>query len=367
MAAIFLDGEEIQFAADSPGLWDSYATNQTAGKLTYVSTHPRTGNGCFRILLTNSAAYAYKSKTLPSAYTELYFQFSVYLASSQVIVASDGTTVALLRLVSTTGVSQITLGVNESTRVLEVRLGRQDGTLLGSGSTAVSADTMHLVELHVVISDTVGVVQARLNGVTEINLSSQDTNNAGGGDIKTFDLGVTPGSISSDGASVDAFFDDIVVNDTTGSVSNSWPNGAGIEKLTPNADGNYTAWTSTGGAVDYTEIDDVTTYGNLPDDDTTTILSSTLNQRTSVNLTPTTQAGTVEAVMLCTYAKNSAAGADEMGHGVRLSGVDYESETWVPATTYGWQKKVVTLNPATSARWTTSEIDGMEKVWRRAT
>lgn len=368
MSNLFMDGEEIQFAADSPGLWDNVAFN-SAGKISYVSTHPRTGTGCFRVYTTTDSQYAYKSKTLPSTYTELYIQFGLYFASTQPLAARTTLTlIPLLALVSSTSVTQITLGINETSQVLQVYRGNNNtGTLLGSGSTGLAADTMHRVELRVVVDDGAGVVQARLNGNLEIDLSSQDTNNAGGGDIKSVNMGVTWNGLASNGASIDAFFDDIIVNDTTGTVSNSWPNGAGIEKLTPNADGNYTAWTSTGGAVDYTEVDDVATYGNLPDDDTTTILSATLNQRTSVNLTPTTQAGTVQAVMLCTYAKNSAAGADEMSQGVRIASTDYDSTTFVPATSYGWHTDILTLSPATSARWTTSELDDTEIVWRRAT
>lgn len=369
MAVLFMDGFEVDFADNTAGLWDAFsrAAVLTAYSFYHVSTHPRTGTGCLRILCTNDAGYVFVSKTLPSAYTELYIQFGLYFASTQALSATIGTTVPLLRLVSTTGVAQITLGINETSQVLEVRLGRQDGTLLGSGSTGLAADTMHRVELRVVISDTVGVVQARLNGNLEIDLSAQDTNNAGGGDIKVMQLGVTTGSAASYGASIDAFIDDVIFNDTTGTVSNSWPGGAGVEKLTPNADGFYTAWTSTGGAVDYTEVDDVASYGTLPDDDTTTLLSATTDQRTSVNLTNTTLAGTVGGVMLCTYAKNSAAGADQMAQGVRIGATDYDSTAFIPATSYGWHTDILTLSPATSIRWTTAEIDGMQLGWKRVT
>lgn len=367
MACIWMDGEEIQFAADSPGLWDGVANN-AAGKLTYVSTHPRTGSGGFRVLIGIDSQYSYKSKTLPSTYTELYHQFGLWFASTTSLAARTTLTlVPLLTLKSSTSVRQITLGINESSQVIEVYRGANNGTLLGSGSTPLAADEMNLIELRVVISDTVGVVQVKLNGVLEIDLSNQDTNNAGGGDIKSFDMGVTWNGSASSGASIDAFFDDIIVNDTTGTVANSWPNGAGIEKLDPNADGDYTAWTSTGGTVDYTEVDDVATYSVLPDDDTTTILSSTTNQRTAVNLDNTTQSGTVEAAMLVTYAKNSAAGADQMAQSVRLNAVDYDQTAFIPATSYGWHTDILTLNPATAARWTTGELNGAQLGWKRVT
>jgi len=364
-----MDGFEIDFADNTAGLWDAFAeASMGLGDLYYTATNARTGGGCLRVQSSASSLYRYISKTLPSTYTELYIGFGFYWASSQALATSSSTsTVGLLTLLSSTATQQITLGINKSTHVIDVYRGTNRDTLLGSSGSAVAADTMHYIELRVVISDTVGVVQVKLNGTTEINLSSQDTNNAGGGDIKTIRIGSVWNGSPAQGGAIDAYFDDFIVNDTTGTVSNSWPTGAGIEKLVPNADGNYTAWTSTGGAVDYTEIDDVATYGNLPDDDTTTILSATTGQRTSVNLTNTTLAGSVEAVMLLSYAKNSAAGADQMAQFVRLSSTDYDETAFVPATTYGWQKDILTLNPATSARWLTSEIDGMEQGWKRVT
>lgn len=366
-----MDGFEIDSADDSSGIWTS-VTKSSTPTLSYQSSLKRTGSGALRCLSAANSRNIYLTQTLASTYTEVYGGFGFRWASTTTLSEGHaGSGVTMLALVSSGGTTQLSMTLDQTTNVLRIYKGTpNDNVLLGSSSTAVTADTWCYIEFHFLISDTVGVVQLKLNSTLVLDLSSQDTNVADT-NIKTVQFGIPPAggtpATNAGGGTCDFYYDDFIINDTTGSVSNSWPNGAGIEKLVPNADGNYTAWTSTGGAVDYTEIDDVTTYGNLPDDDTTTILSSTLNQRTSVNLSATTIAGTVEAIMLCTYAKNSAAGADEMGHGVRLSGVDYESETFVPATTYGWQKKVVTLNPGTSARWTTSQLDGMEKVFRRAT
>ena len=367
MANVFMDGFEIDFANDSIGLWDSYTTNAAAGKLTYVATNKRTGNGGVRFLSTSSPFYMYLSKTLPGAYAELYFGFGLYFASTTSLdVASTPTGVPIFALRSSGGTTQITLAIHESTRVLMIYAGHNKGTLLGSGSVALAANTMHYIEGRVVIHDSTGIVQIRLNGNMEINLSNVDTN-VSGGDIKTINMGVTWNGSTSEGASIDAFFDDVIINDTTGTVSNSWPDGAGITMLVPNEDGNHTAWTSTGGAVDYTEIDDVTTYGNLPDGDTTTILSGTTGQRTSVNLSNTTQPGSVEAIMLCTYAKNSVSGSDQMAQSVRIGSTDYDSTAFVPATAYGWRTDILTLNPATAARWLTSELDAMQQGFSRVT
>ena len=366
-----MDGCEIDFADSTAGLWDSVVVDSTPDAFLNVkwgSTVKRTGNGSVRFQSFLSSTYIYLSKTISSV-TELYMGFGFYWDSAaETLAAHAGNCVPMVVLASSTGAYQITLGIDVTSNVLKVFTGgTSGGTLQGTGSIAVSANTMHYVELHAVIHDSAGVIDVRLNGNSEIAVTGIDTNSAGG-DIVTVLLGIVRsaagGAFGGAGA---LFYDDIIINDTAGSVSNSWPGGAGIEMLTPNADGNYTAWTSTGGAVDYTEIDDVTTYGNLPDDNTTTILSAVANQRTSVGLAPTTLAGSVEAIMLCTYAKNSASGSDQMAQGVRIGSTDYDSTAFVPATSYGWRNDVLTLNPATAGRWLTSELDTMEQGFLRVT
>lgn len=371
MAALWMDGFEIDFADDTAGIWTAVVKSSTP-TLSYQGSLKRTGGGALRCLSSTKAKNIYLSQTLASTYTEVYGGFGFRWASTTALDEGHaGSGVTMLALLSSGGSAQLSMTLDQSTNALRIYRGTpNDNVLLGSSSAAVTTDAWHYIEFHFLISDTVGVVQLKIDSTLVLDLSSQDTNVANT-DIKTVQFGIPPAggtpATNAGGGACDFYYDDFIINDTTGTVSNSWPNGAGIEKLVPNADGNYTAWTSTGGAVDYTEVDDVTTYGNLPDDDTTTILSSTTGQRTSVNLTNTTLAGSVEAVMLCTYSKNSAAGADQMGQFVRIGSTDYDSTAYVPATTYGWQKDILTLNPATSARWLTSAIDGMEQGWKRVT
>jgi len=363
MAILFMDGFEIDFADYDKGLWTSQSSSGAGnGDLFYVSTQKRTGNGAL-YLYTGGSFHANLSLSLGTNYTELYFAFGFRYSGSMSPFGGGATSIALLSTLSSTSATQVTLALNATSKVLEVFRQSARDTLLASGSTPLTADTWYHIGLHVVISDTVGVADVKLNDVSEISTSSLDTNNSGS-NINTILLG-----ISTEGGRGGAtfYFDDFVVNDTSGSVANGWLGAIGVEMLTPSADGNYSAWTSTGGAVDYTELDDVASYGSLPDDDTTTILSGTTDQRTSVALSDTTVSGQVEGVMLCTYAKNSGAGGDQMSQGVRLSSTDYDSTAFAPSTSYAWHLDVLTTNPATSARWTTSEIDGMEMGWKRVT
>ena len=65
---------------------------------------------------------------------------------------------------------------------------------------------------------------------------------------------VRAGSFAGVGA---LFYDDIVLNDTTGSFFNSWPNGLKIHKVSaPTSSGYYSQWTPVGATINYQCIDE---------------------------------------------------------------------------------------------------------------
>lgn len=366
MACIWMDGFEIDFADNTAGIWTTI-TQLNTSTVSYVSTQKRTGSGALRVLSSANTKNGYLSQTLASSYTEVYGGFGLRWDNAQALAEGHGGLgVQLMEVVSSDATPQLSMTLDTATNVLRVYRGRPDsGVLLGSGVTGLTTNVWHYVEFHFVISDTVGVVQLKVNGALDLDLSAQDTN-VSASNIKTISIGITEGGggvSSSKGASADLYFDDFVLNNTTGSVSNSWPNGAGIERLDPNADGSYTQWTSTGGAADSTEVDDVATYGNLPDGNTTKLSHAVVGQRTSVALDATTISGDVLAIMLLSNVMNSAAGADQMAQFVRTSSIDYDQTTFTPSTAYAWQADMMTLNPATGVAWTTAELNNLELGW----
>ena len=61
-----------------------------------------------------------------------------------------------------------------------VRRGNAGGTVLGTTATGLIAiNTWYYIELQVVLSDTVGVVNLTIDGTSRLALTSQDTKNAG--------------------------------------------------------------------------------------------------------------------------------------------------------------------------------------------
>jgi len=116
-----------------------------------------------------------------------------------------------------------------------IRALRGTSTLLGTSSPSTIATAVwHYIEAHFIISDTVGVVQVKLNGQLVIDLSGQDTRNAG------LSAAVDRIVWSHNGLANTVYFDDFVCNDTTGGVNNSWPGDTKVIGLWPNAIGDTT-------------------------------------------------------------------------------------------------------------------------------
>jgi hypothetical protein len=358
MALLVCDGFDVQFANNTVGLANTvYNRVSGDGEISYSSAQKRTGDGSLRINATQSnrgryLGYAFGSKT------EIYFQTALYIASSQTL---GGTHVGLCSLISTTGVYQLTFVVDSTTLALRAQLGRFVATGSGLGTTSISltADTWHVVEYRVVISDTVGVIQIKINGVMALDLGPIDTNNAGGGDVTTILMGNmdTSGSVAN---TILYYIDDFVVLDTVGSVGNSWPNGAGVLKLDPmTGTSEYDEWTVTGDSA-WEAIDDVQTYSNLSDGDTTKIASATAGHKTSVTLEDLVYGGDIHGVMVAFNAKVDTPGSDRITPFVRIDSTDYDLTEVQPGTGYAWHKQVHTLSPASTDEWEETEINGME-------
>jgi len=137
-------------------------------------------------------------------------------------------------------------------------------TLIGSASSALVAGTWYRVELEYDGSTSVGthVLNAKIDGVQFAGASN--LNIASG--VLSITLG---GNLASESNTTgNWFFDDIAINDATGTVQNSFPGAGNIMHLRPNAAGDSSSWsTNVGGtagtANNYTRVNDVT-----PDDAT---------------------------------------------------------------------------------------------------
>jgi hypothetical protein len=116
-----------------------------------------------------------------------------------------------------------------------IRALRGTSTVLGTSSpNAIATAVWNYIEVHFVIHDSAGVVQVKLNGQLVLDLSGQDTRNAG---VAASVDRIVWGHNSLSNV---VYFDDFVCNSTTGAVNNSWPGDTKIVGLWPNAAGDTT-------------------------------------------------------------------------------------------------------------------------------
>lgn len=191
-----------------------------------------------------------------------------------------------------------------------VTVSRTNGSLRFRRGTASSADILgtvgpflpgiwYYIEIKLVINNTTGELVVAVNGNTELNLTSQDTQNS-----STYDTAdrIRFGFTTNGSAGETAALDDIYVADGTAGL-NSFIGPCKIECLRPSSD-DTTDWTPSANGTHYTLVDET----GIPSG-TDYVSSSTLNQEDVwgyENLTNIT--GNVKGVLINTACQLSAGG-----------------------------------------------------------
>ncbi|HEV8654485.1 MAG TPA: hypothetical protein VGR85_03115 [Candidatus Limnocylindria bacterium] len=242
--------------------------------------------------------------------------------------------------------TQVTVQLDTAGRITVLR-GTGAGTLLGTGTTVFSISTERHVSCKIVISDTVGEVLVKVNGVTEINLTNQDTRN---GTPTTADqLGLcTEAFTTSDNHDFDDFW---------------WNNFADfgdsrVERSLPSGNGNSSQWVgSDGNSTDnYLLVDET-----APNADTDYVASSTagdIDLYAFANVTPTT--GAVKEVSVSLFARKDDAGARSIATMVRDGGTNAAGATQSIGSTYLYYTESYVKNPVTTNDWTITEVNADE-------
>jgi len=165
--------------------------------------------------------------------------------------------------------------------------------LAGGGtisSSALSNNTYYVIELKVLLSATVGTVELRIDGVSIGSLSSINTLN--GTTLQEFRFSVT----TTSGVFPTYNYDDIAINDASGSFQNDWPGLGHIIMSKPGLDGSIT-WTPNVGSDNFANVDDLP--ATAADDDTTYNSSATANDEDRYAITPMpAEIGTDDIIVL---------------------------------------------------------------------
>ena len=214
-----------------------------------------------------------------------------------------------------------------------------DCTLVGT-TTSASLGTIDTAGFHRfdIKATKSGACAARVNGGTEQTVT---------GNAQNADYVICTGS----NAGTDNVWDDIAISDS------AYPGAGEVRILKPNGTGNYTAWTDGAGTAP-------TNVAEVPhDSDTSYITTSTsLNVETEAMDSAATAgvAGTIGTVKAAMIIRAESAGGDAVLR-LRSSTTDTDAGSaggW--PTSYGLIAKLFDTDPATSAAWASSGIDGIE-------
>ena len=247
-------------------------------------------------------------------------------------------------------VEHVRMTINTSGQIIATRA----GTALGSpSSSGLTLGAYHYVEVQVVINDASGVVIVRLNGATVLNLTSQDTRNAGNASANLIRLG----SNANFTATFD--IDDYYVLDNAGSApNNTFLGDSKVITLRPNGTGAVNQWTPSAGtaANSYQLLDEAT-----PNADTDYISSGTIGQKTTVAYEDLPAAsGALRFVQIATSGRKDDAGTRTICHVTRSGGADNAGPNVNLPDAYAFQTSIRETDPATGVAWTTGGVNAAE-------
>jgi hypothetical protein len=220
--------------------------------------------------------------------------------------------------------------------------------IAASVPNAMPASVWHYVEASATISDTVGEVHVRLNGVEVLSFTG-DTQFGG-----TSTLIDTVGW--ANGFSQSGYFDDVYICDDTGSAPfNDFLGDVRVVTLTPTGPGSNTGLVPSA-APNWSCVDEI------PYSATDYVSSATPGAKDTY-ATANLPAGTTDvyAVQLNTVAKKSDAGPRNLKNVVRSGGTDYSDGTaQVMASSDNSYRSLRLTDPATGASWTVAGVNAME-------
>ena len=335
MARVFTDGAEFQDLL----LWD-YTLSA------YIETTiKRSGGASYRVAGGNK----YLQKNILDI-SEFYLRAAYNFGSIEASNISD----FLNWNDSTTNLGSIR--VDGPSRFLKAYVG---GTLVGTGTIAINTNTWYLVEVHLKLADAGGDLEVKVDGIIDIDFSG-DTKPGSSTTVNRLFYGV----VNIGGSTNPIYIDDLALNDTTGTVDNSWCGDGRVILLTPNDNGDVSQLVGQ-------DADSTNNYLNVDDfphdTDTTYNQSSTLNEYDLYNLTP---CGLTEVTILRVIpearARDTVAEGGLASLPISVSGAGvYEGENRSLLTSYtrilgSGGGSGYTLNPSTSLPWETSELDNLQ-------
>lgn len=229
-----------------------------------------------------------------------------------------------------------------------IELRRGTGTVLfRTGRVYSGSSNWNYVECKMTINDTTGSFVMRVNGREVINVSSVDTKNGGTGNYADSLVVLNNGNGSHYVANV------LLMNGAGSAPYNDFIGQRRVYTLFPNA-GDTSNWTrSSTASTNWQLVDD-----SAPDGDTTYVESAstgTIDMYGFTNLS--TSASSVDAIAVNISARDSSTSPGNMRARIDSTGSVATGTAFTLSTDYTIYQTIFTDNPASTAGWTTGNIN----------
>jgi hypothetical protein len=233
----------------------------------------------------------------------------------------------------------------------------RNGTTLGTlGAGTFTYNTFHYIELDFVIDPSVGSVLFKMDGVTLLNLTNQNTRASANSQWNQIVCGGNAGQ-----SIVNLFsYDDLYYCDPTTASLNSLLGDTRVIGNLPTGAGTYAQMTKVGAASTHWQ-----SVNEKPTDGDTTYVSSSVVNTVDTYTYPVLPANTqtVLAVTGRPNARKDDAGFRSLETHLRstASGMEADSPTAsILGTSYQYYEEIFPINPITGLAWTVSDVNNME-------
>lgn len=226
-------------------------------------------------------------------------------------------------------------------------------TLLGSTAQALSQNVYQYLEFKVKLHASTGTVDVRIDGISQLSLTGQNTTNGGATTWDEIRLGPNGDSLSTTTWN----YDDLYLAD--GSGSDGWADFMGdqrIDDLLPNGAGNSSDYARSTGADQFATIDDATANG-----DTDYNSTDTIGDKDTLAFPNVPVAGAViNGVMAVAQVRKTDAGSAGHKAVVRIGSTDYEGTERAAPSSYGFVWECWGKKPSDDTAWDDSDVNAAE-------
>lgn len=335
MALLFMDGFDHYLDLDKK--WDSAVS---ASNIAATQAQGRFTPGALRI--SGAGGGGRRTKNLKSS-TELIAGFGWNNVDGDANLGE-------VRFIDNND-NDANLTINTSSGVATLAF---NGQTVSTASTTFTGSVWQHVEMRVKVSDTVGELEIRRNGVQVALLTGVDTQPSGFTGLVSFEVEAAANNIQH-------HMDDLYILDTTGSVNNTFAGDSRIVTLLPTANGTSSDFTPTGAGSNFSATNET-----LIDDDTTFVESGLFGAKDSYVMQTLASKGLIPTIIfgvqIANGAKKTDAGRLDYLDQMVIGGTTFDNGADITSTSgaYKFTTFIRDTDPSDSGTWTIAKVDAVQ-------